>query len=264
MNILQKMKLYTIPIISFNENKKIESCFSGCLLLFRGFLFILSVAHGIKSKNSKVAIIMHNLPMLHNIPNWYCFNPTRLKQFRTKYNTSFSKILIKILKLFKLKIDYTSLLFKHIGGIDFMSSIVFLNNLPIHSLPLNSELLGQWKYYFNQNQIKEPNTSESYSFYGMTNFRTTSSSFLCDEIFATNISFIETKGFYHRFQLKQHFHELKGCSGSPIVDNNGNLISLVIKKDKIYNDIVYGINLKMAELSFHQEVNAITGEEKYG
>jgi hypothetical protein len=207
---------------------------------------------------------MHNLPMLQNIPNWYCFNPTRLKQFRTKYNIFFSKILTKLLSLFKLKIDYTSLLFKHIGGIDFMSSIVFLNNMPIHSLPLNSELLGQWKYYFNQNQIKEPNTFEKYSFYGMSNFRTTNNSFLCDEISATNIRFKKTKGYYHQFKLNQCYPELKGCSGSPIIDKNGNLISLVIKKDKIYNDIVYGINLKLIEILLHQEVNLITGEKIYG
>jgi hypothetical protein len=264
MDLLNRLKLYTIPLVSFDRNKHIESYFSGCLLKFRGFLFILSVAHGLKTKHSRVAIIMHNLPELKNIPNWQVFNPTRLRQFRTKFNTNIVKALVKILNILHLKIDYTSFLFKYIGGIDFMSSIVYLNHLPIHSLPLNSNLLGQWKYFFSQEQIIEPSFDAEYNFYGMTNFRIESTKYLCDEIFATRIKFLRTeKGHYHVFKLNHKYNNLKVCSGTPIVDNNGNLVSIVIKNHQIYNDIIYGINLKFVTIILHQEVNSVTGEEIY-
>jgi hypothetical protein len=264
MDLLDRLKLYTIPLVSFDINKHLESYFSGCLLEFRNFIFVLTVAHGIRNKDSKVAIVMHNLPELRNIPNWYVFNPTKIRQFRTKYNIHISNILIRIFNILHMKIDYTSFLFKYVSGVDFMSSIVYLNHLPIHSLPLNSNLLGNWKYYFKQNQIMEPTVDNIYCFYGMTNFRIDSGKYLCDEIFATDMKFIRTENYYHLFKLKYNYKHLKGCSGSPIVDNNGNLISIVIKKHPLRNDIVYGINLNLVKIMLHQEVNSVTGEEIYG
>jgi hypothetical protein len=171
MKLLQDLKLHTLQLISFDKEKHIESLFSGCLLLFRNFSFVLSVAHGLKNKDSKVAIIMHNIPTLHYLPNWKPFNPTRLRQFRTRVSVNLSKILVILLKSLRIRIDYMSILLKYIGGIDFMSSIVLFEYIPIHSLPVNSELLGLPKQYFNENQIVEPNINYCYNFYGISNLR---------------------------------------------------------------------------------------------
>ena len=263
MDSIQYLKLHTLQLVSFDKEKQIQSLFSGCLLLFRNFTFIISVAHGLKNNASKVAIIMHNIPQLYYLPNWKSFNPTRLRQFRTKFNIYLSKIFIFVLKLLKIKNDYMSILFKYIGGIDFISSIIFLEYIPIHSLPVNSDLVGLQKQPFYQRQIEVPNDNDTYNFYGLTNFRMEKGNFLCEEIFVTKMKYIKTEYYYHVFKLNRKYRNLKGCSGSPIIDDNGNSISIVVKKHKYRDDIIYGINFKLIEILFHHEINSMTGEQIY-
>ena len=50
------------------------------------------------------------------------------------------------------------------------------------------------------------------------------------EVFETEMRYLESDGDYHLFEL-DHDHpghqEYKGCSGAPILDNEGNLVALV-------------------------------------
>jgi len=58
--------------------------------------------------------------------------------------------------------------------------------------------------------------------------------------------FKETKDWYHLFEtpVKHPGHEYyKGCSGAPVIDNDENLVSLIVRGDISTNEI-YGIDLK--------------------
>ena len=85
----------------------------------------------------------------------------------------------------------------------------------------------------------------------------------CEEIFIDDMKYISTKDFYHKFYIQYDNRLLKGCSGAPILDKYGNLVSLIVKRDKKNKKIVYGIDLKKVSISLHMEINNITGEEIY-
>lgn len=265
MNIKEEAILHSLRIISIDKSKKPESFGCGCLVLFRNFYFVLTVAHIQKTKESKLVLILHNLPELNQIPNWYIINPMKFKSYRTKYPVWFGKIIIKLFNKSGLskKIDPLSKVMKYMGGVDFVSSAVYLPYDPVLSLPINSQYVGLPYKYFDYQNVKEPTIKENYSFYGLIELGTRKDNYRCKELYINNMKYIETKGYYHKFSIDQDNKILKGCSGSPILDSNGNLVSLVVKRDKIKKNIIYGIDLKKITIALHIEVNNITGEEIY-
>lgn len=266
MNIDKILVEYTIPIVSSDDKRKVEKMFSGCLLNFRSLNFVLTVAHGLKNKKSKPAIIMHNIYGLEHLPNWYIFNPIRLKQFRTRFHTKIVKLIFEINRKLRKGIsddELMSKIIKYVGGIDYMSSAVFLPYLPVHSLPIDSKYFGIPKNIFQERNLAIPNTNANYNFYGLVNYRIENGNYLCDEKYVHNIKYVKTKGYNHIFKLQSKEINLRGCSGAPIIDNEGNLVSILIKRNKIFRKYLYGINLELSKIALHQEANAIKGEEVY-
>ena len=139
-----RIALSTIPIYSVDRSGNIESVFNGVLLLHKGFYFVLSVAHGLKNRKSRPAIVLHNDPMFANVPNWMFFNPTKLKQYKLKFFHPVVKFLSKtVLRANeKLRSSLAKKVIRYVGPVDFMSSVVPLTYVPKHNLPLNSQLFG--------------------------------------------------------------------------------------------------------------------------
>jgi len=262
MNLKDEAALHTIRVISSSDKKHIENIGGGCLLFFRNLLFVLSVKHIKKSKKSLLFVIFHNSPSLGIFPNWAGLNPTYLRGARTRFNIKIAKIIAKIANKLKIK-NYMDLLIKNTGDLDFFTCIYPLIYLPIFHLPINSIYYNKKYKTFNQNQIVIPTKNNNYCFYGLTNFRYENKLPLCDEIFINNVKYLKTKGYYHIFKVNVDNRNLKGCSGSPILDENGNLVSLVVKRTRFKRNKIYGINLERVKIAFHMEANSILGEEIY-
>ncbi|MDR2211693.1 MAG: hypothetical protein LBO65_09570 [Spirochaetaceae bacterium] len=262
-NLEEYAALHTVQVVSY-QAKMPERIGCGCLVLFRDLMFIISVAHILETENSKMAIILHNDPNFINIPNWAPFNPTFSKAYKLRYPLQFVKIIQKFYKL--LHIDGNTILEKVVeftGGIDFVSSAIRLLYMPLHNLPIDSKYYGRRKEFINFEKYILPNKNENYCFYAMTNPHGPETGYKCDETFISDIKYIKTQGFYFLFKLKSHNNDLAGASGAPIFNENGQLISLVVKKHESDNFLFYGINLKKVKLIMHIEANSIKGEEIY-
>lgn len=261
MSLQDEVILHTLRIISTKDNKTIERIGGGCLVLYRDIPFLLTVAHLRNTKESKITLVLHNLPELSLLPNWYNINPTFLRRGRTRFPFWLEK------KITRISNNHTDdIMNKHIknlGKIDFAVSAVNLPFVPIFSLPINSGYVGCKYHAFDYSQIVEPSKQKKYAFYGLTHFRYENNQPLCDEVYLEDLEYIKTDSVYHIFKISKKINNLKGCSGSPILDQEGNLVSIVVRKSKFWNNYIYGINLKAVTIAFQIEANQITGVERY-
>lgn len=263
MNLQEECVLHTLHIISVDKNNKPEMFGCGCLIFFRNHYFVLTAAHIKKTEKSKMVLILHNFPFLKAIPNWYIINPTLFKSYKLIFPIIISKFIIWVNKKLGCKKDVTNTIIKYNCDIDFALSEVILPFMPIVCLPINSSYAGRPYKYFNYESVKDLNTADNYYFYGLLVSREPLNN-KCEEIFINNMKYIKTKGFYNIFKIEGDNRNLKGCSGTPILNEKGELVSLLVKRASINRHIVYGINLKKVETALHIEVNNITGEEIYG
>ncbi len=91
----------------------------------------------------------------------------------------------------------------------------------------------------------KPSIDRQYSFFGQTEIKTNGKYIIPVSKLTLDMKFIyEDKQFYHfKLPFKHPGHTyFKGTSGAPILDNEGNLVSLVCKGD-IDTDIIYGLKL---------------------
>jgi len=96
-------------------------------------------------------------------------------------------------------------------------------------------------------QFSEPNPEQTYSFFGLTRHR------LDDEFhlimtpkLETGLKYIGEKDDLLRFRCRDRYHdyeEYHGCSGAPILNERGELTSLVVEGSYDRKEI-FGLNLK--------------------
>lgn len=98
-----------------------------------------------------------------------------------------------------------------------------------------------------------PSANESYGFSGQVLPELSGNALITELRTYTGLKYIGDEDDYHMFELPfQHpGHEhFKGCSGAPIIDTKGNVVSLVCKGD-IPTNRVYGISLKKYEVAIN-------------
>ncbi len=91
----------------------------------------------------------------------------------------------------------------------------------------------------------EPSTDKKYSFFGQTEFKKNGRLIIPISKLIMNLEYLEQKDQYYIFKLPYNHpgHEyFRGTSGAPVLDNDGNLVSLVCKGD-VDKDYIYGIKL---------------------
>jgi len=98
-------------------------------------------------------------------------------------------------------------------------------------------------------EIIEPNKDEEYFFFGLTRNKPNLKDKRIDASprFSTCKFIQETnlKPFFYRFEMDEIFHDaddLRGCSGAPILNTEGKLVSLVVCA-LIPTNVLFGINL---------------------
>jgi len=95
--------------------------------------------------------------------------------------------------------------------------------------------------------LSEPNANDIYGFYGLTRHRLDDKfRFLTTPKLETGLKYVGEKDDLLRFKCKERYHEYEeyqGCSGAPILNENGELVSLVVEGSDDRREIL-GLNLK--------------------
>lgn len=101
--------------------------------------------------------------------------------------------------------------------------------------------------YFDE----DPRTDTKYCFSGWIRGNKKDDKLLSENIEYNDLEYIKTEDGYHLFKLPftHPGHDaFKGCSGAPIMDEDGNIVALVCKGD-ISTNMVYGISLKRYKIA---------------
>jgi len=91
----------------------------------------------------------------------------------------------------------------------------------------------------------KPSKENQYSFFGQTEFRFQDKYVIPQSKLIMNMQYVAEEDQYYVFKLpfSHPGHEyFRGTSGAPVLDNNGNLVSLVCKGDK-EKDLIFGLKL---------------------
>jgi len=91
--------------------------------------------------------------------------------------------------------------------------------------------------------------TEKYGFFGQAEFDRNGKTIQIISKLVLDLKFIKEDGYYYIFKLpsKHPGHKyFKGTSGAPILNESGQLVSLVCGGD-VDNDFIFGLNLKMME-----------------
>lgn len=69
-----------------------------------------------------------------------------------------------------------------------------------------------------------------------------------EPIFRNDLSIVRQDSYYIYFKTKQTFkNKISGCSGTPILDKEGNIISMIVAQHENY---IKGLNLGLLEAIF--------------
>ena len=256
--------LHTLHIVSIGANGQYSQKGCGCVMKFRNQLFLLSVAHIQSKTDVALHLILHNDPRLESLGlgNHYKLDPTKFKKIGLRYPLWLCKVIAKVSRFFKK--NPIGVMFKEKEHYDFFYDILKLpSNYPIVlNIPQNSPYYGQLHEKFEYKPFSFDKNG-CYCIYGLKNFQSSDHGhFLCEDFFEDDLKYLkEEKGFLI-FEMAGATTALKGCSGAPIIDSNGNLVSLLVKLHKKKN-MICGVDLRRFVQHMHIAVNEITGEEIY-
>jgi len=254
-------------VLSFVSLKRLEKeslkpigLASGCIVKYKGFLWLLTVFHAVKQGDWALEIRYE--PYKQKMK---CLYPLSHSSFSFLKEISLNNELRKILEerdtvSFKKHIDKS--VFLDFAFRRFKNSE--LDKLP----PYYQEILlddtiryEEKKRIFDTNLDNRPQKGKKYGFAGFTMPEFDGYHLIQNLTIETNLlfeeEFKEEDGSFYLFKLhnKEHpGHEFyKGCSGAPIIDEDGNLVSLVVGGNKKEN-CIYGINLAKYKVAMDAEL----------
>lgn len=227
---IKKVTMSSVPLRQLNELRQPIGFASGCLIDYYGKRIILSVAHA-----------------TGNNGNWVIEIKSKEKVGTQVYQIGAMMFLtvsdINTGKIRDVDLSYASVptnLQPYYHDINEIGQIV--NQVPREILNVNFDI--------------EPIKEKKYGFFGQSEFSTTNFNMLSQSKLVLDLQFVEFEDDYYKFKLpiKHPGHKyFKGTSGAPILDTDGNIVSLVCKGDD-KEDIIYGIALKKYKSALDIEV----------
>jgi hypothetical protein len=251
-NIYTLTKLSSISIHNLDEQNTPLSSASGCIIKYKDTRFLLTVAHatGIKGR--------------WGVQLEYDDQNKGIKYFIPQYSWLFHGKITEQIVNGNLDSDLESLL-KDFEIIDFSYAI-----LPEEYNPMDEFIdLEENIKYFRPKRVIETDLStklaadDRFSFYGhiRTEIDEQNKRLLLNEQYQQDIEFIgDFNQHFYRFKLPQtikSIYDFKGCSGGPILNQDGELVSLVVAGYENTN-ILLGINLEKFKIALDVELDDFT------
>lgn len=243
-------KISSLSLHALDESNIPIATASGCFVNYKGKQFLLTVSHAIL-KEGRWGIALE-----------YDFEKNGLKYYCPKFQW---------VTLGKITLDHSNLeypledLVKDSTTIDFAYA------------EIPSEIIAIDEYFDFENSLKyscpknvistdltdKPQIGVEYSFYG--NVRSTINKdkhiILSTPQMALSVEYIcDFKDLFYRFQLSgiiKDMNDYKGCSGAPIIDEEGKLVSLLTNGLEKSN-VILGIKLDKLKIALDIEVNAFS------
>lgn len=227
--------LKTIPINTFSiKSGQIESFASGSIIEYLGKHIVITVAHCTNEER----IIGINLEAYQGKPNILFFSPYPVKKLQV---TEYARTRKWLYKLFYKKYKKLSDVFEKCPNqYDLLYSDIPTTIKPKHN-DIHSRLFNKEK---RLTPIQFPIVIEKkkeYKFYGMRFVGFYKGQIIMNDVYINDMKLIDRKGDYLFFKTNKKIdNTISGCSGAPILDENGKMISMVIAQD---GDIITGLEL---------------------
>lgn len=234
--------LSSIPINTINGSTQTPCAMgSGCFVNYKGNLVFITVHHVIEEETN----ITHGI-----VVDYDSENGTLLCQFND-YS------ICAIGNLMNAKIDIVDFAMK-----------VFIDPMPPCKLLINKSAEGEFERIDRISLTSDfsisPTPHKEYGFCGLINGQLiqneTSLGLYSHLAYYDNVRYLESRDSYHVFFIenKNYSHsDFQGTSGAPIIDSDGNLVSLVMSGKMSSTNpnewLIYGVNL--AEMSTVADIN---------
>jgi len=247
MEISERVKLSSIPLQSIQGREcKPTAMASGCIVQYPKNDYLFTVFHAVSKNEGTWAMLSE----------W-------ISGKGTKYYTINGFTYLRLSKINR-ESDIDNILKNGIGEeIDFAFTVVpkDVENLYQEIGPDMRIIKSENRLKFHYNEIATPNQKGSYGFSGQIMPEIIGNvAIAAENMVYMGLKYLRTEGNFHFFELpfEHPGHEyFQGCSGAPIIDKQGNLVSLVCSSDepengKIPNRIL-GINLEKFKIAIEIE-----------
>jgi hypothetical protein len=249
-------RLSTVPIHLLSEENRLKETASSCIIEYQNEHILLAAEHSVideptmlqKKCGILIGIDPNERKTEYYIPSIHFLKSHTLSEKELESDPN--ETLPKIINERSIFVDFAySFLPKHVAPRD--EFIDYENNLV---------------YFTEKNIIKtnleiDPNKEDKYNFFGRTKTEINDKerTFSFQEQKQKNIKFLKVKenDEFYVFEMPNVIktkEEFQGCSGSPIFNERGELVSLFVKQFTNTNRIL-GINLKKFKVAIDIDIN---------
>lgn len=234
----------SVPLWKYNE-QNIPICnASGCIIDYEGSRFLLSIAH------SSVAKTVWNFEILSAVKN----------QYNNEWETVFQPINMNFLTEFTFLPDIND--FTEQKMVDFTYRKIPQSHKSYHVIHRfeDGKVIGAYRTIFKPNFDFKPSSNKKYGFYGNIKFDGVEGRrIVFQHRLESELKYIGIEDNHHVFLLPHEYgghNNYLGCSGAPIIDEDGNLVSLVSFGKKETNTI-HGIDISRYKSALDIEAKSL-------
>ncbi len=283
MDIIDKAIRSSIPLRKVNPQKKPIDIASGCFLIYKGLSFFLTVRHiyenrdigdwniligcEINNTTGKINAKMQYLPPLCEMNRFLLFENPSPKVFEHLQLENSEETLpslgAKRVDFVYRKMDFVPCHIELFTGLEFCSIPLISLEDDLESLPDKNK---RYIFFGNTKPYEDAEKLDFVDGIDVPIHRVTPSLF-------PDIKYIKKTRGMLEFELSENreSEEIAGCSGAPIIDEDGNLVSLVVEMDHKYESILnngrykgkrlctklYGVDLQLFKTALDREAGVI-------
>nr|WP_315240105.1 hypothetical protein [uncultured Flavobacterium sp.] len=220
-SVLDVIVKASIPLIIVSpDNMEPEAFGSGCIVKHRDRLFLLSVAHVTDYEDKTTCIITNQPPkngkgVIYSVGAMCYYDEYKLEKDQKLEEI---QSLDNLLKDFNETLDVTFCEIKEpVELIQPETDFIY------HKVEKGKKIIFDFSY------TQEPDISKVYGFSGYIRQEVSNNRIESQLTLKIGLTFRRTKGRFHMFladEIIKDANDYRGCSGAPIVDENGQLVAL--------------------------------------
>ncbi|MFN5208512.1 MAG: hypothetical protein ACK5D8_03390 [Bacteroidota bacterium] len=224
----ENIVLASIPLWKYDNEIPIANA-SGCLIKYKGKLFIISIAH------SSIAESTWNV------------GANDVEEKNGELGTTYQPVDMQSLSQFQLVTETNN--FTEPKIVDFTYRKLPEDFKSTHCIGIinQNEIIQSDRTVFETDLDFEPSISDKYGFYGKVKFKgVTGRHMNFEHRLESNLKYLRTEDEFLVFELPHKYgshSKYIGCSGAPIIDTNNNVVALVSFGLRSTN-CIYGIDIR--------------------